>query len=681
MKAILAAAALCAVVCPVWAAERVIAKPGPHPRLLLTVQQAGTLRTRLAGQPWAATALATVLGNAGEWLDKPIELPGRGGQWWHHYSCKTCGSVLKTLSPTQHQCPTCKKIYTGEPYDTVILSRAHSGLATACRDLGLAYQVKQDARYAAKARDILLAYADRYQKYKRHTIRGDDRVGGGRVGSQTLDEAVWLIPMVQGCDLVHAALSPADRTTIEQGLLRPAAKTIRDHKIGIHNIQCWKNSAVGLVGLYLADQDLIDSAFNSPRGFYQQMAKGVRADGSWYEGAWGYHFYTVRAVEALVIAGESSGIEMAVPQYLAMFRAPLQQALPNLTLPGLNDSADVDLSLSRGLFEDAYRRSGDAALLRVLNSGPRNSLQAVLWGADKLPPAPEAADAGRNSEAGGIAILQLDSGPDAVCVMMDYGPHGGGHGHPDKLSIIVYGYGGIRALDPGCIRYGAPLHGKWYRQTISHNTVALDGRSQNRATGKLHYFKVSRPDGPVRYACVSASADAALPGVRFRRSLALLDAGIIIDVTELEGGKEHTFDWALHCRGKLTQSPGGENAESLGASAGYEVPKDVRRTTTGASRAAHWQDARATLTLEMDAAPGTEVYTAIAPGNPPAERVPMAVARRRGTGTRYVSVMQLAAKPAPLRWRVLPGDGLKIAIETPAGPRTFDVAAGEVAAQ
>ena len=37
-------------------------------------------------------------------------------------------------------------------------------------------------------------------------------------------------------------------------------KRQRRHKMGVHNIQCWKNSAVGLVGLLLDDPELVADA-------------------------------------------------------------------------------------------------------------------------------------------------------------------------------------------------------------------------------------------------------------------------------------------------------------------------------------------------------------------------------------------------------------------------------------
>ena len=65
---------------------------------------------------------------------------------------------------------------------------------------------------------------------------------------------------------------------------------------------------------------------------------------------------------------------------------------------------------------------------------------------------------------------------------LDYGPHGGGHGHPDKLGFVLYGRGTLLAEDPGCIAYGNPaqVHGfactcgrKMHVHTRTRKTVLM----------------------------------------------------------------------------------------------------------------------------------------------------------------------------------------------------------------
>ena len=79
-------------------------------------------------------------------------------------------------------------------------------------------------------------------------------------------------------------------------------------------------------------------------------------------------------------------------------------------------------------------------------------------------------------EDAGFALLRS---PEAT-VVLKYGPHGGGHGHPDKLSISVHDGRKELVSDFGTSAYGAPDYTKWYRKTLAHNTVTVAGTSRRR---------------------------------------------------------------------------------------------------------------------------------------------------------------------------------------------------------
>ena len=185
-----------------------------------------------------------------------------------------------------------------------------------------------------------MAYVTAYPTYELHTTRGESRLGGGKVGPQTLDEAVWLIPFVQGADLVWETLSDVERQKITENILQVSARDIiLPHEMKVHNIQCWKNSAVGLVGFLLGDEELIWQAIDHPeRGYHKQMADGVTPNGQWWEGAWGYHFYTLSALWPLVEAGRNCGVNLYGDALNRMFDGPLTFTMPHLHLPAFNDS-------------------------------------------------------------------------------------------------------------------------------------------------------------------------------------------------------------------------------------------------------------------------------------------------------------------------------------------------------
>ncbi len=308
----------------------------PHPRLLFSRDGIAALRERINRYEWARAQWEALKKRVDGVLKEPVRLPPRGGNWWHYYACPQHGASLRTGKQIgewqwEHICPVDNAVLRSDPnrperdYDGVVLMSVHGRWANLVRDLGIAYQVTGDRRYADKAKEILLAYAERYLHYPLHDIRGEARIGGGRVGPQTLDEAVWLIPMAQGADLIWDTLSEAERQTLAQNLFLPAAKeVILPHRIGVHNIQCWKNSAVGLVGFLLGDEQLIHEAIDNPeRGYWTQMRKGVSPDGVWWEGAWGYHFYTLSALWSLTEAARNCGINLYSDELKRMFDAPL----------------------------------------------------------------------------------------------------------------------------------------------------------------------------------------------------------------------------------------------------------------------------------------------------------------------------------------------------------------------
>lgn len=267
-------------------------------------------------------------------------LPPRGSNWFHLYVCPTHGARLTSGRKIgdwrwEHICPTGHEVWKGDPtrpdrdFDGCVRSGTHDGYAHAVRQGAILYAVTGEARYAARARDILLACAGKYLDHPLHDTQGRAR-GGGRLSPQTLDESVWLIPAAQGADLIWDTLSEAGRKTITEKLFLPAARdVILPHRMGIHNIQNWKNSAVGLTGLLLGDNTLIRAAIDDPdRGYRMQMAKGLQPDGVWFEGSWGYHDYTLSAVWALVEAARNCGRDLYGEPLKKMFEAPIRLAMP-----------------------------------------------------------------------------------------------------------------------------------------------------------------------------------------------------------------------------------------------------------------------------------------------------------------------------------------------------------------
>jgi hypothetical protein len=612
----------------------------PAPSLLFTAAQLPEIRRRIredshAQQWWARQAAA-----AERMLSQDFSYPPRGGQWWHWYSCKECGTRLKTSTPTLHVCPSCQAEYSGWPYDDVPFSRAHDGIACAIRDLGIAYQLAEDGRYADKAKELLLGYAERYLSYELHNIHGKPQRGGGRVHPQALDESIWLVMLTQGYDAIKERLSAQEQELLAKQLLLPAAEMIRENNHGIHNHECWHLSAYGLVGITLGRSELISAAMYGPVGFLQQLEQGVCEEGAWFEGAWGYHFYTLNALQPMAVAARNLGLEIPSDKYRRMYDIPLAFLTPSWHLPAFNDSGRMLLTPARNGadFELAAANWGSAQHRWWCSQSPRQNMAAVLWGEREPAGAAPAFTSGAYPHSGAVILRsQTPALPPGDIpsnyLAMDIGAHGGWHGHYDKLNIVLWGHGQMLAEDPGCISYGNPAHHEWYKQTLSHNTLVVDGKSQAEAEGEL--FAFSSSDGMT---ICSAGAGAIYPGVQAGRALAL-SGDVLLDALWAHSDEEHLYEWVFHSRGRFSSAFAGEAAEAPTGD-GYKWVPDWRR----ASHDGHWQAAwtcgNVQLELHQFAAAG-ELWNGTGMAQPPPEKFHLVSNRVKARKVLFATIMTL----------------------------------------
>jgi hypothetical protein len=305
-------------------------------------------------------------------------------------------------------------------------------------------------------------------------------------------------------------------------------------------------------------------------GLAMHLTEGLLPDGTWYEGE-NYHLFTHRGLWYGVAMAECLGVELPsvlLDRFDRAFVTPFLTALPDYTLPSRRDSqyaislrqwrfAEMcELGLARRddailvgalkrLYEDEVPRSptGRAASAADVerNLSPTRldradlNWKSLLFAKPDLPPLVAAAPPSTLLESQGIGVIRRDAG--RVFVALDYGHTGGGHGHPDRLNLLLMD-GSTRWLDD----YGTgsyvdrSLH--WYRSTLAHNAPFSGGRSQPRVPGHLHAFEDRGGAG-----WISASARIGASAVARRTLIALPDYLVDeIDVAGEGGG----FDLPLH---------------------------------------------------------------------------------------------------------------------------------------
>lgn len=609
-----------------------------EPRLLLNREDVARIRSQASAQ----AVVRKLVQRAEDWPAAHVEnfglkewvLPSEGAGWSHAYVCPVHGVRLKQTRG-QNLCPVDGKDYHGWPVDNVVYMQRNGDNAAAVRDLGLAYLFTGRAEFAAKARRILNAYAALYPTLPIHDNNNKrDTQSGARVMSQTLSEASWLIPLVFGYDLVRDTMTGAERTQFERDVLRNAAAILAGNNRGKSNWQSWHNCALLAIGLTVSDKALVELALDGPGGFKFQMRESITPDGPWFEGSWGYHFFSVQPLLLTIEMARRAGLPLPeAAAFRKMLDAPLRAVFPDGTLPNFNDTGLVKLSSQAKYYSIGYRLYGEMRYLPLARQAGQD-LETVLWGAAELPagePVPQGSDLMPDA---GLATLRVRENDHVVAVK--FGPHGGGHGHFDKLTFNSYWNGAQQAADPGTQAYAAPSHATWDKTTIAHNTVTVDEKSQAAATGRLIEW-VALPSATA----IRVSAGPAYPGIEMERTL-VHTARYTLDLFDVKAtdGKPHRFDWMYHNYGRTSPDLAPDEGMGLPKENGYQHLRGAR----GDAKAGDWvvgfaQPASGTV-LHMLAAKGTIVVQGNGLGLDLQVPVPFVMARRTAVSTRFSSLYE-----------------------------------------
>ncbi|MCX6050256.1 MAG: heparinase II/III-family protein [Chloroflexi bacterium] len=614
---------------------------------------------RRATLPAFQPAMQRLHDEVADFLAQPVTVPAEPGGYYHDFFCPEHGVqlIFDPTSPLAHRCPVDNAIWRGERFDAAWRWFVNNRLAESMLRLAVLWRLEGKAEHLAWIVQTLTSYADQYANYQK-VVRTVDNPGVATY--TTLDESVWVLPLTWAFDLVRDQLSPqADEHIAHQLLLPVAAHLVKEHFRGIHNFACWHNAAIGTIGAVLERTDLLDFAIRGEFGFDTQLREGVLADGLWFEGSFSYHFYTLAAVIALVkVTRHLPNLDLRQrPEVSAMFLAPIQAAYPDWSMPATNDCwyftsllhdcchgvppAPAFYEVAAALYAEPLFAE---VLQRAYQVGQRDSLDALLFGREALPSSNLTQLPSINLPASGYAILR-DLPPDAVeadreqrYLLLKYGPHGAGHGHPDKLNLILYAYGQRLSPDLGTPGYGLDLFESWYRQTICHNTVTLDGRSQPEATGQGRAFQST---GPIQMAdaIVTWQEQAgAYQNVTMRRII-LTQPTYFLDVFLVESSQPRRIDWIYHNAGRAsTVLPLSPYSAIQEEGEGYPHLSQVQSATTDEDFTVDWQAGGIGLRLFVAGTEATTVLTGLAPSYPPNELAATLLNRRQTAATAYLAL-------------------------------------------
>ncbi len=433
--------------------------------------------------------------------------------------CPVDGTALDydPWSPDAHRCPQCGARFSGADHFRYWLMWHQLWLAERSVHAATLFSLRGDDRHRDLALAILAGYAERYLDYPNR----DNVLGPSRVFFSTYLESIWLlqlciaIDLLEGAGVGHATLGEARDRIVD-----PAASLIASYDEGTSNRQAWNSAALLASSLLLGDRNGAEHVALGGHGLRFLLDTALLPDGSWYEGE-NYHVFAHRGLWYGVTMAERAGIAIErslVDRFDRGFALPFRTALPDMTMLARRDSQHAislrqwrfaelcELGLARR--DDPELRAAMAALYntdipRRDTGRARSSAEAerhvpagalgradlgwrsLLHARAVLPSLDGASPRSVLLESQGLAVFRRDGG--RIFAALDYGESGGGHGHPDRLNIVVCD-GAQRWLDdPGTGSYvDRSLH--WYRSTLAHSAPLADRASQPRAAGELLAF-------------------------------------------------------------------------------------------------------------------------------------------------------------------------------------------------
>jgi len=519
---------------------------------------------------------------------KKVDLPYTRGGWWHNYVCPVHGTELLPQG-----IPGARPPAGGLPceYGCGVDTEDVRGAWLVLSHQAWARRADVQAYRAARtddpvARDeavaLLTGLAD---VYARVAMGGENEQAQGwmlrgRLFQQALTDAIWSV------SIGHAAWSLAGTRPGGAPELHPllpvldqaveAARAGRQHLVDdghfTSNYTAWLNASGRVCGVAASlirgetpstgvDDDWVGGEYGQ---IAHMLASTTRGGWEW-EATTYYHGFVLRAYLLSLRGCEPTLLpENARDRLLAMIGVLEDLATDGGILPAVHDGPYRRAGLALEWMElcalsDAFarnRRLGAVADRAGRDAGTQaddladeiRTIPGGWFGAPALevPARPRARVA--VDEESGICVLRADG----IHAVLDYGPHGGSHGHHDKLSLALYGAVTPWQPDPGQVPYGHRAWRAYYASAAAHPTVRVDDRDPAEATGTL----ITRTADSVTVS-VTGDENTWYEGARAIRHVAVA-SGYLLDVVRAAADRPRRLTLGLRPDVDLTVRQSGD---------------------------------------------------------------------------------------------------------------------------
>ncbi len=654
-----AAAVFAAAPVPVSTSTLVVEGVKVHPAMALTPESVKRGRENYRKFDWAKEIGDELTSTASVWLSRDAEwikkhMPGKAACFAYGFAgCPECGGKTgiwaaadcsfeepgKVKCSGGHTLPNEKYPDAGTGYKGPD-GRMHYFVGTynawaiekfiyGAYELAYAYSLTGDERYAERCAEILDSVADIYPTC---TIGSWDypetRPGqnSGRFNRPQYQVGRVLIPLSDMYDQIFhcAALQePSVRAgmtraeNIEKNMLLDGARYCYEKSFnfgGLTNGSADYIKGAMVVGLVLGIPEYVKWAVDGPYGIRSMLANNIGRDGTYYETATGYSYYTrfiYRGYAEYLRNYRGSAYPEGVDLYEdARFRDFM--LMLNLKtqigggIPSYGDAAPVtaEWEVKETPFEKYDFECLEYLRLRATDPEEKKKLTRLSdWLSDGTPEKYYAASASakwflfnaepleETDKAGigsakesilkssilgqkGMAFLRVGEDADSQGVMLRYGP-ALNHANFDDLNFTYHALGHDLTYDLGYALASAHVYSGWSKQTASHQLVVVDEKSQGAEAaptgGELRAFWSGN-----NTAAVEASAPGAYrsQGVEeYGRTMFLVDDGMtteaggvpyLVDIFRVSGGSKH--DSFTHAPGRDVKYGGVEVGEATSSS-------------------------------------------------------------------------------------------------------------------
>lgn len=497
------------------------------------------------------------------------------------------------------------------------------------------YQILEEEKYAVYVKEMLMQYAAIYKSLPIHPQPRS--YARGKLFWQCLNDANWLVYVSQAYDCVYNYLSKKERKHLETQLFRPYADYISLHNPQyfnrIHNHSTWGSAAVGMIGLVMQDEELIQRALyglkndatdanakdndggfikdkEGKAGFLANIDAPFSPEGYYTEAPY-YQRYAMYPYLLFATGLHNARPKEDIWNFKAGVLLKAVNTLLNLTdtdgeFYALNDAQKGMSYFSRELVsavDIAYHYGNqEPGLLSIANTQNKFTLDdagfavAKAISEGKTVPFNKASmeiTDGPLGQQGGISILRSGEVEDELNLVVKYTAHGNSHGHYDKLSYSLFHRGEEVLQDYGLARFvnidqkngGGYLkeNTTWAKQTIAHNTLVLDETShfggKYEVGSKYHSVKYFSAVDPTGSQWISIKENNAYPGTKLHRTLVVLENNVLdhpltVDIFRVNTNENHQYDLPHHYFGQFMSSnfeyTAPENLTPLGTKAGYQ---------------------------------------------------------------------------------------------------------------